>query len=339
MSAQIDIASAGMVTAVGLDAASSCAAMRARLEGFVETSFVSSPGEWLVGAPAPLPRAFIGEKRLAHMAAASILEATEDYPDARKSAVLILCLAEGDRPGRVVQDAPRLAARIADVAGLEMTAGTYVVAYGRPSGHVAIQQARRILAEGRCPYVIVCGVDSYLTGRTIDHYLATGRLLTSKNPNGFIPGEAAAAVLCARPGMAKALGVLGLGLAREPASIYNNADLPFRADGMTSAYQSAFNEAGCQHSNIVLKIGDLPGESFWFKQTALAMLRTQRERSAVQPIWAVAASLGNIGAAVVPLMLGWALHAGRKGYGPKGPVLVESSGDNGVSGALVARVS
>ena len=47
---------------------------------------------------------------------------------------------------------------------------------------------------------MICGVDSYLTALTIAHYLAERRLLTPDNPNGFIPGEAAAAILCARPG-------------------------------------------------------------------------------------------------------------------------------------------
>lgn len=208
-----------------------------------------------------------------------------------------------------------------------------------PSGHVALDQARRLLADHTCPYVMICGVDSYLTSGTIAHYLAQRRLLTPDNPNGFIPGEAAAAIICAPPGVGGALRLIGLGLGRERAYIYNKADLPFRADGMTKAYEAAFTEAGCRHSDIALKIGDLPGESFWFKQTALAMLRTQRARSAVQPIWAVAASVGNIGAAVVPLMVGWAFEAGKKGYSPNGPVLVEASADDGASGALVARVA
>jgi hypothetical protein len=76
-----------------------------------------------------------------------------------------------------------------------------------------------------------------------------------------------------------------------------------------------------------------------YKQTALGMLRTQRERSDVRPIWPIAASLGNIGAAVVPVMLGWALAAAKKDYSPKGPMLVEASSDKGACGALVARAS
>ena len=118
MTLELDIVSIGMVTAVGLDAPSACAAMRARLDGFQETRFLGPGGDWLVGAPVPLPRNFIGEKRLAHMAAAAILEAIDDRPDARDTAALILCLAEEDRPGRLAPDAARLAARIAEITGL-----------------------------------------------------------------------------------------------------------------------------------------------------------------------------------------------------------------------------
>ncbi|RWP00948.1 MAG: 3-oxoacyl-ACP synthase [Mesorhizobium sp.] len=339
MTPQLDIVSSGMVTAVGLDALSSCAAMRARLDGFQETRFVAPGDEWLIGAPVPMPRNWIGEKRLAHMAAAAIVEASEAAPEARGNAALILCLAEESRPGRLAPDAQRLAARIAEVIGFASPHGVRIVAHGRPSGHVALDQARRLLADGTCPYVMICGVDSYLTSGTITRYLAGRRLQTPDNPEGFIPGEGAAAVLCARPGAGAPLRLFGLGLAREFAHIHNTKNLPFRADGMTSAYKSAFAEAGCRHSDIVLKIGDLPGESYWFKQTALAMLRTQREATDVQPIWAIAASLGNVGAAVVPLMLGWALDAGRKGYGPKGLVLVEASADDGASAALVVRAA
>lgn len=338
MKPQLDIVSIGMVTAVGLDAPSSCAAMRARLDGFQETRFLALGGNWLVGAPVPLPRAWLGEKRLAHMAAAAICEAFAPVPEARGSAALILCLAEEDRPGRLSTDPSRLTARIAEITGFAFP-HTLVVARGRPSGHAALDQARRLLSDRTSSYVMICGVDSYLTGRTISHYIAEHRLLTPDNPNGFVPGEAASAILCARPGSGGSLRVAGLGLAREPAYIYNKEDLPFRADGMTSAYQAAFAEAGCRHSDIVLKIGDLPSESFWFKQTALAMMRTQRELTDVQPIWAVAASLGNIGAAAVPLMLGWAFTAGQKRYGPKGRFLVEASADDGAAGALVALAS
>ena len=123
MTLELDIVSIGMVTAVGLDAPSACAAMRARLDGFQETRFLGPGGDWLVGAPVPLPRNLIGEKRLAHMAAAAILRGDRRLrPTPADTAALILCLAEEDRPGRLAPDAARLAARIAEITGLSLAA-------------------------------------------------------------------------------------------------------------------------------------------------------------------------------------------------------------------------
>jgi hypothetical protein len=70
----LHIHGAGMVTAVGLDAPSTCAALRARLDGFRETRFVGPSGDWLIGAAVPLPRNWIGVKRMAHLAAGAIVE-------------------------------------------------------------------------------------------------------------------------------------------------------------------------------------------------------------------------------------------------------------------------
>lgn len=340
MSGRIEILASGMVTAVGLDAASSCAAMRARLDGFQETRFLGAGGKWQVGAPVPMPRNWIGSKRLAHMAAAAICEIFEKVPAAEGRTDLILCLAEEGRPGRLVADGGDFARQIGEIISHMPLGAIRIVAHGRPSGCVALQQARHMLTEGS-EYVMIVGVDSYLSRLSITHYLAEERLLTAANHNGFIPGEAAAAVLCSarHPGH---LVVTGNGLAREEAYIYNRQgedglDLPLRGDGMTRAYKAAFDEAGVAHSDITLKIGDQSGESFGFKQTALAMLRTQRIASTVQPIWAIGASLGNVGAAAMPLMLGWAMAATHKGYGPTGPILIEASGDDGACGALVAR--
>ncbi|WP_299911741.1 beta-ketoacyl synthase N-terminal-like domain-containing protein [uncultured Paracoccus sp.] len=341
MSAPLHIRAAGMVTAVGLDCASAAAAMRARLDGFQETRFIGPGGGWLIGAPVPLPRNWIGEKRLAHLAAGAIVDVLSKAPELGSDFALILCLPETGRHGRPIRDDAGFSQAVLACAGLPATIKTQVVAHGRPSGFVALDQARRLIETGRAAHVLIVGVDSYLTTLSVAHYIAEGRLLTTDNANGFIPGEAAAAVLCSHAGP---LRVSGLGLSRERAPIYNRMDkdgldLPLRGDGMTAAYQAAFAQSGRRHSDITIKIGDLMGESYWFKQTALAMLRTQRERSDVQPIWPVAASLGNIGAAVTPLMLGWALEAKRKGYGGAGPMLIEASSDDGACAAAVAEAA
>jgi 3-oxoacyl-[acyl-carrier-protein] synthase-1 len=334
MTACLDIISAGMVTAVGLDALSSCAAMRARLDGFQETRFRGYNNDWLVGAPVSLPRNWLGEKRLVHLAAGAITEAFDVVPKARGITPLILCLPEESRPGKPLSDKAALLQKIADVSEIKLHERSFIVAHGRPSGHVALDYARKIIASGDAPYVMIAGVDSYLTTKAISYHLNRNRLLTPDNSNGFIPGEAAGAVLCTAP-QSIGLTLHGLGLAREKASIYNVHDLPLQADGMTAAYRIAFRETGIEMNRLGYRISDLVGEQYWFKQSALASLRILRGRHDFQDIWSPGESLGNIGAAVVPIMLGMALIAARKGYAAGNPVLIEASNDDGACAAAV----
>jgi 3-oxoacyl-[acyl-carrier-protein] synthase I len=339
LTARLHIRAAGMVTAVGLDCASSCAAMRARLDGFAETRFLGPDGSWLIGAPIPLPRNWIGQMRMAHLAAGALSDIERQHPGTIAGTPILLCLAEEDRPGRPIPDPAAFARLVTEILSLPASPRLQIIAHGRPSGFIALDRARRLLAAGEDP-VIILGVDSYLTAQSIAHYLAENRILAPGNANGFIPGEAAAAILCTQsPGP---LRLAGLGLAREVAHIYNtdgedSLPLPLRAEGMARAHEIALIQAGCRHSDLVLKMGDLIGEVYWFKQMALAMLRLQRERSEVQPIWSIAASLGNIGAAAVPVLLGWAMSAAARGYALPGPIILEASGDDGACGAAVVH--
>ncbi|RWB94726.1 3-oxoacyl-ACP synthase [Mesorhizobium sp.] len=338
MTASVDIVSIGMVTAVGLDAPSSCAAMRAKLDGFQETRFHGPRGGWLIGAPVPLPRIWIGEKRIAHLAAGAITEAFSKAPEARGQTALILCIGEEGRPGHPVRNPASLLQRIADIVEVEAYSRSRVIAHGRPSGHVALDQARRLIASGETPYIMIVGVDSYLTSGTIRHYIGENRILAPQNPNGFIPGEAAAAVLLSGRSSG-GLRLTGLGLARELAAIYNKEDLPLRGDGMTTAYRIALDQTGMEMNKLGYRISDLVGEQYWFKQTALASLRLIRGRDAFQDLWSPTEFVGNVGAAVVPMMIGMAWTAARKGYDRGNPVLIEASNDSGACGAAIFAVA
>ena len=48
-----------------------------------------------------------------------------------------------------------------------------------------------------------------------------------------------------------------------------------------------------------------------------------------------AKSIGNVGSAVTPLMLGMAWTAARKGYSAGNPVLIEASNDDGACAAAI----
>jgi 3-oxoacyl-[acyl-carrier-protein] synthase-1 len=344
MSTGVNILSAGMVTAVGLDRASACAAMRAGLDGFCETQFVAPGGAWLLGAPVPLPRNWIGEKRLAHLAAGAIVDALQGQGGAQADMSLILCLAETTRPGQVVRNVDRFAARVLEFSGLSERTRMQVVSHGRPSGFIALERARRMFARDEARHVLIIGVDSMLNGPAIAHFLRENRLLTGDNANGFLPGEAAAAILCA-PGKPTHFALTGLGLTREEAYIYNRKaedgfDLPLRGDGMTQAYRDALEMSGLQDfGRIDFRITDLAGEAFFFKQSALAMQRMMRLHRDPQPIWTPGDCLGNIGAAFVPLMVGWGLESFEKGYADGHRIMVEASGDDGTCGSAIFQTA
>ncbi|SMP34766.1 beta-ketoacyl synthase N-terminal-like domain-containing protein [Shimia sagamensis] len=336
----LNILSAGMVTAVGLSRAASAAALRGAIDGFAETQFVVPGGDWLLGAPVPLPKNWIGEKRLAHLAAGAVVDALEEHAAVKADLEVIFCLAETDRPGRPVRAPESFAQKVLKYAGLSSQTKCQVITHGRPSGFVALEQARRLLRDGENTHVLIVGADTLLTGPTVAHYLRKNRLLTAENANGFVPGEAAAAILCA-PGNAAHFALTGLGLTREKAFLYNGLDedgldLPLRAEGMTQAYRDALEMSALQDfGRIDFRLSDISGEHYFFKQSALAMQRTMRLHRDPQPIWSPADCLGNIGAAFVPLMVAWGLEAFEKGYADGHRIMVEGSGDDGACGTAI----
>ena len=58
----VAIVGAGMVTPVGFDAESSCAAMRVGIDGFAETRFMFAE-EWLIGASVSFEEGWRGRER------------------------------------------------------------------------------------------------------------------------------------------------------------------------------------------------------------------------------------------------------------------------------------
>jgi 3-oxoacyl-[acyl-carrier-protein] synthase I len=104
---------------------------------------------------------------------------------------------------------------------------------------------------------------------------------------------------------------------------------------MTAAYKLAFDAAHIEMRHLGYRISDITGESYFFKQTALASIRLLRGRHDFQGLWSPTESIGNIGAAVVPTMIAMALTAAVKGYHDGDPVLVEASGDDGACGAAL----
>jgi 3-oxoacyl-[acyl-carrier-protein] synthase-1 len=211
-----------------------------------------------------------------------------------------------------------------------------VIAKGRISISHALYAADRLIHDEKHLSCAIVGVDGYLNAATLAAFESKSRLLTSQNSNGFIPGEAAAAVLIGPPRPDEVgLMCLGLGGGHEAATV--ESDEPLRADGMVQAFKAALANAGLAMANVDYRLTDLNGEQYGFKEAALAMTRVLRDRKELFEIWHPADCIGETGAAAGPSMLAVSLAAARKGYAPGAGVLCHFSADDGERAAMVMR--
>lgn len=336
--AAIAILKTGLVTSVGLSAPASCAAFRAKMSNPSETRFIDSGGQWIMAHQVPLEQPWRGLTKLAKMAAMALREALEDIPQTDWSQLpLLLCVAENERPGRLAGLDDALFLQIQTELGVEFDAHSAVITQGRVGVAVALAQARLLIpqrmAQTTHPRVVIVATDSLLTWPTLSHFEQNERLLTERNSNGFMPGEAAGALLVGPPsGKGSELLCTGIGFGRELAHI--DSEEPLRADGLTQAIKAALHDAGCQMHDMDFRITDLAGEQYYFKEAALALSRTLRQRKASFDIWHPAECTGEIGAAAGAAIISTAQAACQKNYTQGPNILAHMANDAGQRSAI-----
>lgn len=332
------IVASGLVTGVGLDAPSSCAAIRCGISASVETAFINRSGEPQLGCVVQLDEQLRGISKQAAMAASAIRECLVAAAPVKAPAIpLVLCLPEKERPGRLPDLDDELFPAIHQALGVRFHADSVLIPAGRAAVGRALKAAERFIHEAKSPFCIVAGVDSLLIGPSIDHYDEAHRILTPKNSNGFIPGEAASAVLLAapRPGKGTELLCLGVGQATEKATVASEE--PLRADGLVEAYRQALKDAGCGFESVDYRIADVTGEQYGFKEAQLAIGRTIRKVKERFDLWHPTDCIGEVGAAIGPCILAVALAAARRGYAPGPGALCHFGSDDGDRVAVVLR--
>ncbi|MGC4061922.1 MAG: hypothetical protein QM749_14150 [Aquabacterium sp.] len=330
----IAILSTGLVTPVGLTAASSCGAFRAKVTNPTPTRFMAEDGEWIMAHQVALEQPWRGLRKLARMAAMAIEEALVPVPKAEWGQLpLLLCVAEAERPGRMQGLDEQLFTMIQDELGVRFATGSGLVPQGRVAVAVALAQARALMTRGQAARVLIVAADSLLDWPSLSHFANAYRLLIANNANGFMPGEAAGALLVGQPrGVAGELVCSGLGFAKEAAHI--DSGEPLRADGLTQAIKAALSEAGLQMHEMDFRITDLSGEQYYFKEATLALSRTMRVLKEAFDIWHPAECTGETGAAAGVSIVAQALEACRKGYDLGPNILAHMGNDAGQRAAL-----
>jgi 3-oxoacyl-[acyl-carrier-protein] synthase I len=327
MTTPISIAHVGLVTSVGLTTATTCAALRAKVTNPTPTRFMGVDGEWITAHQVDLGDESTGLEKIVAMAKLAIVECLEQLPVAPQQTPLLLCIPDAERPGRLDGLDRHTFGALSKALGVTFHPRlSGVLAGGRTGVLLALDHARRLLAEEDVPQVLIAASDSLIVWHTLTVYGDQGRLLSEHNSNGFIPGEAAGAIVVSRPhDGADELLCMGIGHGVEPSPFGSGE--PLRAEGMTSAIKAALQDSGCEMHQLDFRITDISGEQYFFREAALAFARTVRQPKEEFDLWHPAEGIGETGAAAGAAMIGWGLMACRKGYARGRRILLHCSDD------------
>lgn len=345
----------GMITAVGLGAAETARAVRAGIVGFGETPFRDQRDEPIVMGIVPdehLPelsdevqdRYTFGEReaRMLALAGAALAECAEGI-EGLETAPVLLAAPEprGGRSGGEPALGPQIFEQLALQSGVAFDpARGRIFPGGRAAGVMAVEEALRRIASGDDACVLVGGVDSYLDEDLLDGLDEEGRLRAAGVFDGFVPGEGAAFLALAAPGVGARRGrkplatIAAAAVAEEPGHLYSAA--PYRGEGLHAAFRALF--AGWPGPPVRTVYAGFNGEHLGAKEWGVAYLRSRPRFAEGLRIEHPIDCLGDPGAALAPILLGLSAIGLERGY-RRSPCLVFCSSDRSLRGAaLLHRV-
>jgi 3-oxoacyl-[acyl-carrier-protein] synthase-1 len=334
------ITETGMACPVGLSAPAACAAKRAGISAFASLPYRDSTRNPIVGAAVmQLDWAMEPEKRLVALLIKAVAEVLSSQEGMRWELVpLLMCLADPGRPGGAADRYQAVLEHLQSALEIRFhPSKSNIFAFGHAAGFMALHSAR-VLLESGVPACVVCGVDSFVNAETLSWLGQHQRLKTRFNRDGVIPGEAAAAVLIQpKPSARTLVEVTGLGIATEETPILSRD--PQLGHGLAAAARDALAEARSGYHEMDLRLSDVTGELYGFKELALVEGRLMRIRRDVeQPIWHWAEAIGDTGAAAGIAQLVLIDEAFRKGYAPGDrAICLTSSVPGGRAVAVIQR--
>lgn len=351
------IAGVGMISCLGEGAEVNAAAMRCSYDGFVQTEFMQPyHAEPQLGAP--IEQTGVqrrGIEKLAYFGQAAVNEATKSLAqygeDQSNNLKLLMCLPD------IQERAHYLNGDNTHSLLLEEIKKATTIKHYHPASQVyyksrcgfteALKQAQQTLYQDGLSYALILGIDSLLDSATLGYYGGNlygegRRLLGDNHSNGFIPGEAATAVLLRKPKKNdnRTVIISGVGLASETASFNNSqTDEPhvLRGKGLSDAIKNASQDAGVEIHHTAYRVASVSGEDYFFTEAALAQIKSLKRKVDDQPLWHPADSIGEVGAAVggaITIMTAFAL---LKGYALGNSVLCHLSNDDEQRGAFIMQ--
>lgn len=339
----------GVTTAVGLEAASTAAAVRAGISRHRESPFYTSSGEPMIVAQLadetlpPLAEALTDEpelfelpalrQRMLRLATYALREAASSI--AQIDTVPLLLAGPEPYPGETTALDPELLAHLRIQAEVPFRLAESSIAFqGRAGGLAALAAAMQLLHERRLPRVLVGGVDSHVDLQRLSLLDQAGRVQATGVMDGFVPGEGAAFLLLSAqrvlPGSRGFAYVAMPGLGEERGHRYS--DEPYLGDGLADAVREALQAAPDTEIRSVLC--SLNGESFGAKEWGVAAIRSSASLHPKLRLVHPADCVGDLGAAAGPTLVALAALGLFKGY-YAGPSLVWCASERAPRAAVV----
>ena len=332
----LTITGSGFIAGNGNSRDAVCAATRAGLNNFRESRYVDGCGGWLVTSEAMLDQPTTGIRRSASMAAGVILETFDNDPSlVPEKTPVVLCLAERDRPGRAADFDDSVFLALQNELPFTLERSSMTVSQGRVGSAVALREARRLIYDENNKAVVIACVDSIFGADAVSAGLRSRRFITSLNSDGYIPGEAASAIIVRRPVASpdRQLVLVGLGFGVEKAPI--QSELPLRANGLAAAIRNAVEDTGYSFDRLDFRVTDLSGEQYYFREATLALARLARAPKEEFDLWHPADCIGEVGAAIGGAAVNIVWHSLENEYAPGTTVLAHFSNDDGKRAAMI----
>jgi 3-oxoacyl-[acyl-carrier-protein] synthase-1 len=344
----LGIIGVGASTPLGVDALTTSAAYRAAISSMAEHPvYLDSRGDRVYVSRDPrLSPTLDWPSRVIALARAAASEAISGVLTAVAGSArdidVFIAMPER-RPGTVPDVEGNLSREIVALTAPSVALGRVAVAWqGHASGLLWIQQAAERMPTRRGSLTLVLSVDSYLSPETLEWLEANKQLKREGRTSGFLPGEAAAAVLLAHeedaarwetPMLAR---VLSCGSAKETNRI--KTDTICVGDALTTAMRAALQPLAGSTAKVTDGYCDLNGERYRNEELMYAIVR-------VSPLFVNAVGyatpadcLGDVGAASGLLYLTLAVVAGMRGYAKGGFALAWAGSENGYRAAVLLQL-
>jgi 3-oxoacyl-[acyl-carrier-protein] synthase-1 len=322
----LELLASGAVTAVGLTAAQTCAAVRAGIKrnAPIEAQILAQQEPRIGARVSADPRLRSDDAQwLLNLAARALreCEAHETATPTPETALLYL-VPEQHRAHPLSQTGDsELLVRLELLMDRRFGPSSRVLRGGAAACVEALGLARELIGTGAAARCLIGGADSLLRRSDLDTLARDNRLVGSTQSQGLVPGEGAAFMLVGpvdpnaeRPRVC----VRGLGIGYERHTVLGSESSV--GEAFSSALTTAIADAGVSEGEIDFVTGNYNGERYDAWETSHANARSYRTRRERLPVFWPAASTGEIGVAggVLSILTAAAAIEGEYAIGPNG---------------------